>query len=42
MSVIIRRIVGGQFENHAMIAKESWDLRTQVEALEEWLMANPN
>ena len=41
MPVIIRRIVDDRFKNHAEIAGESWDLRTQIEALEEWLAANP-
>ena len=42
MPVVIRRIVGDRFKNHAEIAGDSWDLRTQIEALEEWLAANPN
>ena len=36
MSTIIRQIVGERFENRHDVS-ESWDLRTQVEALEEWL-----
>lgn len=42
MPIIIRRIVDDRFKNHTEIAGDSWDLRTQIEALEEWLSANPN
>ena len=42
MPVVIRRIVDDRFKNHTEIAGDSWDLRTQIEALEEWLVANPN
>ena len=41
MPVIIRQIVEDRFQNHSDIAARSWDLRTQIEALEEWLEANP-
>jgi hypothetical protein len=42
MPVIIRRILGDRFKNHTEIAADSWDLRTQIEALEQWLSTNPN
>ena len=42
MPVVIRRIVDDRFKNHTEIAADSWDLRTQIEALEEWLSANLN
>jgi hypothetical protein len=42
MPVIIRRIINDRFEYHTEIAADSWDLRTQIDALEEWLIANPN
>ena len=41
MPVVIRKIVEDRVENHADVATDSWDLRTQIEALEEWLSANP-
>jgi hypothetical protein len=41
MPVVIRRVVGDRFENHTEIAGDAWDLRTQIEALEEWLSAHP-
>ncbi len=41
MPVVIRRIVEDRYENYADVAADSWDLRTQIEALEEWLSANP-
>ena len=40
MPVIIRRTVSQRFEKYAEIASNSWDLRTEIEALEEWLIAN--
>lgn len=40
MPVIIRRTVNQRFEKYAEIASNSWDLRTEIEALEEWLIAN--
>ena len=42
MPVVIRRIVDDRLKNHTEIAEESWDLRTQIETLEEWLTANPD
>lgn len=42
MPVIIRRVIDDRFKNHTEISGESWDLRTQIEALEEWLTANPD
>ena len=39
MPVIIRRIVDDRFKNFAEV-NDSWDLRTQVEALEEWMDKN--
>lgn len=40
MPVIIRRIVAQRFKNHAEVAPDCWDLRTQIEALEEWMVVN--
>ena len=40
MPVVIRRIVNNRFENHSEVAADSWDLRTQIEALEEWMNVN--
>jgi hypothetical protein len=42
MPVIIRRVVDDRFKNYMELAADSWDLRTQIEALEEWLTANAN
>ena len=42
MPVVIRRVVDDRFENYSEIAPGSWDLRTQIEALEEWLSTNPD
>ena len=42
MPVVVRRIVDDRFKNYTEIAGNSWDLRTQIEALEEWLVVNPN
>ncbi len=39
MSTIIRRAAGKKYENHTRVS-DSWDLRTQIEALEEWMCAN--
>jgi hypothetical protein len=36
LSTIIRKIVGDSFENFVTVSSE-WDLRSQVEALEQWL-----
>ena len=40
MPVVIRRIVNNRFENHGEVAGDNWDLRTQIEALEEWMNVN--
>ena len=40
MPVVIRRIVDDRFKNFAEVAPYSWDLRTQIEALEEWMVEN--
>jgi hypothetical protein len=37
MPVVIRRIVDQRFHNFVEIAADSWDLRTQIESLEEWM-----
>jgi hypothetical protein len=42
MPVIIRRVVDDHFKNFTEIAGDSWDLRTQIEALEEWLSVHPH
>jgi len=42
MPVVIRCVVDDRFKNHTEVAADSWDLRTQIEALEEWLSANSN
>lgn len=39
MPVVIRRIIDQRFHNFVEIEADSWDLRTQIESLEEW-MAN--
>lgn len=40
MPIIIRRLANQQCESHAEVAPDSWDLRTQIEALEEWMSVN--
>lgn len=40
MPVILRRIHHQKFMNHTEIAGDSWDLRTQIEALEEWMITH--
>ena len=40
MPVVIRQIVKDRFENYADVGTDSWDLRTQIEALEAWLVEN--
>ena len=40
MPVIIRRIIDDGFKNHAEVAAGEWDLRKQIEALEQWLLAH--
>ena len=40
MTTVIRRVVGDRFENHVELATDSWDLRTQIETLEEWLFSS--
>jgi hypothetical protein len=42
MPVVIRRILKDRFKNHTEIAHDSWDLRTQIQALEEWLTVHPH
>lgn len=42
MPVVIRRVVGDRFKNYTEIGADSWDLRTQIDVLEEWMGANPN
>ena len=42
MPTIIRRIIDDRLENYADVASDSWDLRTQIEALEQWLIDHPN
>ena len=41
MPVVIRQIVEDGTKNHSDVAADSWDLRTQIEALEEWLSDSP-
>ena len=42
MPVIIRKIVDDRAKNYTEVAAESWDLRTQIEALEAWLSETRN
>ena len=37
MTTIIRRVTEDGSENHLTLSEDVWDLRTQVEDLEEWL-----
>ncbi len=41
MPVVIRKIVKDRFEkNYIDVGTDSWDLRTQIEALEAWMAKN--
>ena len=40
MTTIIRRITEDGSENHVELCEDSWDLRAQIEALEEWLFSS--
>jgi len=37
MPVVIRKIVDQRFHNFVEIEADSWDLRTQIESLENWM-----
>jgi hypothetical protein len=37
MPIVIGHIVDQRFQNFVEIAANSWDLRTQIEMLEEWM-----
>jgi hypothetical protein len=37
MPVVIRKMVDQRFHNFVEIEADSWDLRTQIESLEEWM-----
>ena len=40
MPVAIRQIVGKSFTHHTDLAGDSWDLREQMETLQEWMSNN--
>ena len=39
MTTIIRRVKGDRWENHTTLSEDCWDLRTQIESLEKWLLS---
>jgi hypothetical protein len=42
MPCVIRKDVGERYENYVELVHDEWKLLPQVDALEEWLRANPN
>ena len=42
MPVAIQREAGDGYEPHADLCAGGWDLRTQLEALEDWLADHPH